>query len=121
MSIFEKNRPEKSKICISIRFEISLRMLPIGNKLYRNGKSVQFRQTLLPNLLSPYWGVPSIMYCVCMSVCLSYETTCRAGSYVCTYGAKLRIHLAEEYQSVQNKQAGKQQQMFSSRGFILDN
>ena len=48
-----------------------------------------------------------IMFRVCMSVCLSYETACRAGSYVCTFGAILRIRLAEEYQSVWNKQVDK--------------
>ena len=50
----------------------------------------------------------------CMYV-LSYETACRAGSYVCTYGAILRIRLTEEYQLVWNKQAGRQQRMFKSR------
>ena len=52
----------------------------------------------------------SIMFRVCMSVCLSYETAFKAGSYVCTYGAILRIRLTEEYQSVWNKQAEEQQQ-----------
>ena len=35
-----------------------------------------------------------------------------------TYGAISRIRLAEEYQSIRNKQAGEQQQMFLSRMFI---
>ena len=48
-----------------------------------------------------------------MSVRLSYETACRAGSYVCTYDAILRICLTEEYQSVGNKQAGRQQKMLA--------
>ena len=52
-----------------------------------------------------------MMFRVCTSVCLSYVTACQAGSYVCTYGAILRIRRAEEYQSVGNKQARKQQQM----------
>ena len=52
-----------------------------------------------------------MMFCVCMSVCLSYETACKADSYICTYGAILRIRQTEEYQSVGNKQARKQQQM----------
>ena len=33
-------------------------------------------------------------------------------SYVCTYGAILKIRLAEEYQLVRNKQAGKQQRIY---------
>ena len=52
-----------------------------------------------------------MIFPVCMSVCLSYETACKAGSCVCTYGAILRIWRTEEYQSVGNKQAEKQQQM----------
>ena len=52
-----------------------------------------------------------MMFRVCMSVCFSYETACKAGSYVCTYGAILRIRRTEEYQSVGNKQDRKQQQM----------
>ena len=40
------------------------------------------------------------MFRVCMSVCLSYETACKAGLYVCSYGAILRIRQTEEYQSV---------------------
>ena len=60
-----------------------------------------------------------MMFRVCMSVCLSYEAACRAGSYVCIYGAISRICLSEEYQSVRNKQAGEQQQMYSSFLAIL--
>ena len=54
------------------------------------------------------------MFRVCMSVCLPYETACKAGLYVCKYGAILRIRRTEEYQSVGNKQAGRQQQMLIS-------
>ena len=53
-------------------------------------------------------------------VCLSYKTACKSGSYVCTYGAISRIRLTEEYQSVWNKQAGEQQQMYSSSVLMLD-
>ena len=56
-----------------------------------------------------------------MSKCLSYKTACRASSYVCTYGAILRIRLAEEYQSVRNIQAGGQQLMFLLSVIILSN
>ena len=53
-----------------------------------------------------------MMFRVCMSVCLSYETACKAGSYVCTYGVILGTRRTEEYQSVGNKQVEEQQQMF---------
>ena len=55
-----------------------------------------------------------------MSVCLSHETVCKAGSYVCTYGAILRIRRTEEYQLVGIKQAEKQQQMCVLAGLYRD-
>ena len=83
--------------------------IPIGIRpIYR----IQLWASL--EILARFLWVPSIMFHVCMSVCLSYETPCRAGSYVCAHCALLRICLAEEYQLVRNKQAGKQQRMFSS-------
>ena len=45
--------------------------------------------------------VSSVCNVPCMygkSVCFSYETACKAGSYVCTYGAILRIRRTGEYQ-----------------------
>ena len=50
------------------------------------------------------------------SVC---NVPCMLCPYVCTYGAILRIRLAEEYQLVGNKQAGEQQRIMSSSIFIL--
>ena len=61
------------------------------------------------------------MFRVCMSVCLSYETACKAGSYVCTYGAIVGILRTKEYQSVGNKQAEKQQQMCVLAGLLTSN
>ena len=55
------------------------------------------RPTVVLLLLGRFSWVSYIMFRVCMSVCLSYETACRAGLYVCTYGAILRIRLTEEY------------------------
>ena len=72
----------------------------------------------LGTLMGRFSWVPYIMLRVCMSVCLSYETACRACSNICTYGAISRIRLAEEYQSVGNKQAEEQQPMLSSRAII---
>ena len=53
-----------------------------------------------------------------MSVCLSYETACKFGSYVCTYSVILGIRWTEEYQPVGNKQAEEQQQMFALAGLL---
>ena len=61
------------------------------------------------------------MFRVYMSVCLSYVTACKAGSYVCTYGAILGIQRTEENQSVGNKQAEKQQQMCVLAGLLTSN
>ena len=44
-----------------------------------------------------------------MSVCYDIRDGLLAGSYACTYGAILRIRLAEEYQLVENKQSREQQ------------
>ena len=73
----------------------------------------------LEKLLGRFSRVLYMMFRVCMSVCLSYDTACKAGSYVCTYGAIFRIRRTEEYQSVGNKQTGEQQQMFVLAGFFL--
>ena len=73
---------------------------------------------LKKGLLGKFSSVPYIMFRVCMSVCLSYETACKAGSYVCTYGVTLGIRWTEEYQSVGNKQTEKQQQMFVLAGLL---
>ena len=48
-----------------------------------------------------------------------YNVPCMLCPYACTYGAILRICLAEEYQSVGNKQAGEQQRMLSSSVFMF--
>ena len=42
----------------------------------------------------------------------------QAGSYVCTRGVILGIRRTEEYQSVGNKQAEEQQQMFVLAGLL---
>ena len=50
-----------------------------------------------------------MMFRVCMSVCYDIRDGLLAGSYVCTYGAILRIRLTEGYQSVENKRSTGQQ------------
>ena len=56
--------------------------------------------------------VSSIYNVPCMYVRMFVnETAWRTDSYVCTYGAILRIRLAKEYQSVENKQSQDQQVM----------
>ena len=60
-------------------------------------------------ILGRFSWVLCIMFRVCMSVCYDIRDGLLAGSYVCTYGAILRIRLAEEYQLVENKQSREQQ------------
>ena len=59
-----------------------------------------------------------MMFRVCMSVCYDIRDGLLAGSYVCTYGAILRIRLTEEYQAVENKQSGEQQVLCVLDGYF---
>ena len=59
-----------------------------------------------------------MMFRVCMSVCYDIRDGLLAGSYVCTYGAILRILLTEEYQAVENKQSREQQLLCVLGGYF---